>query len=53
MALRWIKTKNDKPDPRGIVFGLTCSWCGRDAPMPKLLGLYEMAPQAKRAARQL
>ena len=30
-----------------LVFGLRCSWCRGDAPMPRLLGLHALPPVAR------
>jgi hypothetical protein len=33
-----------------LVLGLRCSWCAGSAPMPKLLGLYALAPANRQGA---
>jgi hypothetical protein len=33
-----------------LVLGLRCSWCPGSAPMPKLLGLYALAPANRQRA---
>ncbi len=41
-----IRTIDRHPEASlaSLVFGLTCTWCGRDAPMPRLLGLHRFPP---------
>jgi hypothetical protein len=36
-----------------LVLGLRCSWCPESAPMPRILGLHALPPEAKAAASNL
>ena len=36
-----------------LVLGLRCSWCPGSAPMPKLLGLHALPPQAAAVSSKL
>ena len=36
-----------------LVLGLRCSWCPKSAPMPKILGLYALAPASTAVTSKL